>query len=73
MKSRVMGWAGNVVRVEARGGACRVLVGNLWEGDHLKDPDVDGSIILKLIFEEWVGRDWTGSMWLRIDTGGELF
>jgi hypothetical protein len=25
--------------------------GELWEGDHLKDPDIDGRIILKCIFE----------------------
>jgi hypothetical protein len=28
---------------------------NLREGDHLKDPDVDGRIILKWIFG---GMDW---------------
>jgi hypothetical protein len=42
------------------------------EGDHLEDPSVDGSIILKWIFEKWVERAWTGSIWLRIDTGGGL-
>jgi hypothetical protein len=32
----------------------------LWVGDHLKDPDVDGRIILKWIFERLVGAgvDW---------------
>jgi hypothetical protein len=29
--------------------------GNVGEGDHLKDPSVDGRIILKLIFEKWNG------------------
>jgi hypothetical protein len=29
------------------------------EGDHLEDPRLDGSIILKWIFKKWdVGMDW---------------
>jgi hypothetical protein len=35
----------------------------------LEDPGVDGRIILKLIFEKWVGKAWTVSIWLRIGTG----
>jgi hypothetical protein len=46
--------------------------GNLREEDHLKDPDVDGRIILKWIFERLGGGAWTGSIWLRIGTGGGL-
>jgi hypothetical protein len=52
--------------------ACRVWWGNVREGDHLKDQDVDGRIILKLIFEKWVKGVWTGSIWLRIGTCGSL-
>ena len=33
--------------------------GNLSEGDNLKEPVIDGRIILKLIFEKWDGStDW---------------
>jgi len=35
---------GNVARMGERGSAYRVLVGNLKEGDLLKDPGVDGRI-----------------------------
>jgi len=32
---------------------------NLREKDHLEDPDVDGSIILRCIFRKWDGgMDW---------------
>jgi hypothetical protein len=46
--------------------------GNLREGDHLKDPDVDGRIILKWIFERLGVGAQTGLIWLRIGTGGGL-
>jgi len=47
--------------------------GNLRERGHLKDPGVYGSIILKWIFRKWNVGVWTGSIWLRIGTGGGLF
>jgi hypothetical protein len=37
--------------------------------DHLGDPGVDGRI-LRWIFKKWDVGVWTGSSWLRIETGG---
>jgi hypothetical protein len=48
-----------------RRGICRVLVRK-----PLKDPGVDGRIILRWIFKKWHVRAWTESSWLRIGTGG---
>ena len=43
------------------------------EETYLRDPDVDGMIILKWIFRKWDVGVWTGSSWLRIGTvGGHL-
>jgi hypothetical protein len=46
--------------------------GNLGERDHLEDPDVHESIILRLIYRKWHVGSWIGSSWLRIGTGGGL-
>jgi len=44
--------------------------GNLRVRDHLGDPGVDGRIILRWIYRKWDVGLWTGSIWLRIGTGG---
>jgi len=49
----------------------KVLVGKLErKKDNLEDPCADGTIILRRIFRKWDVRTWTGSIWLRIGTGG---
>ena len=40
------------------------------ERDHLEDPGIDGRIIIRWIIEKWGVGTWTGSIWLRIGTGG---
>jgi hypothetical protein len=51
-------------------GVHRVLVGNLRERGHGGDPDIDGRIILRLIFRKLEGVVGTGWSWLRIGTAG---
>ena len=46
---------------------CVYHSGNLKERDHLGDRGVDGSVIL---FRKWDVGVLTGSIWLRIGTGG---
>ena len=48
--------------------------GNLRKRDHLEGPVVDGRIILRWINRKRDGgRARTGSIWLRIGTGGGHF
>jgi hypothetical protein len=42
----------------------------LRERDHLEDPGVDERMILRLMLRNWDVTVWTGSVWLRIQTGG---
>jgi hypothetical protein len=51
-----------VARRGEKRGACKVLVGDLRERDHLEDVGVDVRIILKLVFKKWDGEAWTGLM-----------
>ena len=48
------------MRIGEGRGLYRVLVGKP-EGDHLGDPGVDVSIILRWVFRRWDVGVWTGS------------
>jgi hypothetical protein len=63
IKSRRMRWTGHVARMGRRG----KLIDYWWENQR-----VGGCIILGWILERWDGVMWTGLVWLRIGTGGEL-
>jgi len=51
-------------------GVYRILVGNLRERDHLRDPDMDGRKILEWIFSKWYVKLWIRLSWFRIGTFG---
>jgi len=53
IKSRRMRWAGHLACMGERRGIYRVLVGNLRERDNLRDPSLDGRLILRWIFRKW--------------------
>jgi len=70
IKSRRMRWAGHVARMGSGEAYTGLLWGKLRERDHLGNPGTDGRIILRWIFRKWDVGVWTGSIWLRIGTGG---
>jgi len=51
-------------------GVYRVLVGKAVGKRPLGRPRRSGGIILRCIFRKWYVGVWTGSIWLRIRTGG---
>jgi hypothetical protein len=53
-----------------RRGVYRVIMGKAEGKNHWGDPGVDGRIILRWLFRKWEEGDWTGSIWLKIETGG---
>jgi len=65
IKSRRMRWAGHVACMVKSRDVYSVLVGEPEEF-----PGIDGRIILRWLFRKWHVRAWTGSVWLRIGTGG---
>jgi len=60
--------AGHVADMGESRGVYSVLLGKPRERDHLRDPSVNGRIILRWIFRKWDVGVWTGSSWLRIET-----
>jgi len=67
-----MRWAGHVAHM----GRCEVYTGlwwgNLREREHLGVPGVERKIMLRWSYRKWDVGAWTGSIWLRIGTGGGL-
>jgi hypothetical protein len=70
IKSRRMRWAGHVARMGEGRGVYRFLEGKPEGKRLLRDPGLDGRIILRWIFRKWDEGLWTGLSWLRLETGG---
>ena len=68
-----MKWAGHVAPMGEKRDVYRGLVEKPErerERDHLEGPRVHRRIILRWICRKWDVGVWTGSIWLRIETGG---
>jgi len=65
-----MRWVGHVAGMVKRRGVYRVLVGKPEGKDHFEDTGVYGRIILRWMFRRWDVGAWTGSILLRMGTGG---
>jgi hypothetical protein len=66
------GWAGHVARIGEKRNAYRLFVRKPDRKRPLGRPRRMWLIILGCILERWDGVMWTGLVWLRIGTGGEL-
>jgi hypothetical protein len=67
-----MRWAGHVERIGEKRNAYRIFGWKAGMKETTRRLDLRGRIILKWILERWDGVIWTGLMWLRIETTGEL-
>jgi hypothetical protein len=72
IKSRRLRWAEHVARMGERRGAYRVLVGKPEGRRPLGRPRRRWEDNIKMDLREVGWGAWTGSIWLRIGTGGEL-
>ena len=70
IKSRRMRLVWHVARMGRGEAYTGFWWGNQRKRNHLEEPGLDGRIILRWIFRKWGVGAWTGSSWLRIETGG---
>jgi hypothetical protein len=68
--SRRMRWVGHVACMGREAAYTGFWWGNVKERDQLGDPGVDVRIILRRMLKKCDAGTWTGSIWLRIGTGG---
>ena len=65
-----MRWAGNVVRMGKKRGACRFLVGKPEGKRPLERPRCRWEDNIKMYLRKWNVGAWTKWLWHRIGTGG---
>jgi hypothetical protein len=65
-----MKWAWHVAHIGERRGVCRVLVGKPEVKRALGRPRHRWEDNIKIELKKWDVGVWTGSVWLRIGTGG---
>jgi DNA-binding protein H-NS len=72
LRSSRFRWMGHVARIEKRGIAYSVLVGEHEEPRSHGRPRLDRRIKLKWILKKEAGKVWTGFIWLRLGTSDWL-